>query len=294
MDSLVKQSNERPIPHSSGTARPAAQVPPDACDSHLHIIDPRFPLAPGAAAAPAATIEDYRQLQGRIGTTRAVIVQAKVHGTDHGCLLDAIGKLDGKARGIGVLHPTVADAELRRLHDGGIRGLRFSVWNPADTVTTIAMIEPLARRISDFGWHVQLHMSGDQIVEQAALLECLPCPVVIDHMGRLPPTLGVKHPAYAIARRLIDKGNAWIKVSGAYLNTAVGPPSYSDAAALASSWIRAAPERVVWGSDWPHITETHQKPDDALLMDLLAQAAGDRDTLSKILVANPATLYGFA
>jgi D-galactarolactone isomerase len=292
-DSLVKQSNERIVPHSSGTAGPDVQPPADACDAHLHIIDPRFPIAPGARAAPAATIEDYRLLQSRIGTTRAVIVQAKVHGTDHSCLLDAIGKLQGKGRGIGVARPSVADAELRRLDRGGIRGLRFSVWNPADTVTTMAMIEPLARRIGDFGWHVQIHMSADQIVEQAALLERLPCPVVIDHMARLPPALGVRHPAFAVVRRLLDKRNTWVKVSGAYLNTEIGPPTYSDASALAHSWIMAAPDRVVWGSDWPHVTETHRKPDDALLMNLLAQAAPDRDALARILVTNPASLYGF-
>ena len=151
-----------------------ASIPANACDSHLHIIDARFPVAPGVKVRGYATIEDYRLLQGRIGTTRAVIVQAKVHGTNHDCLLDAIGKLDGNARGIGVLHPGVTDAELRRLHSGGIRGLRLSVWNPADTVTTIDMMEPLARRISEFGWHLQLHMSGDQIVEHAALLHACP------------------------------------------------------------------------------------------------------------------------
>ena len=292
-NSLVKQSNGQSAPHSSGTARPEVQVPPGACDSHLHIIDPRFPVALGVRVAPAATIEDYRLLQSRIGTTRAVIVQAKVHGTDHGCLLDAIAKLDGKGRGIGVVHPTVTDAELRRLDQGGIRGLRFSVWNPADTVTTIEMIEPLARRISDFGWHVQIHMSADQIVAHAALLERLPCPVVIDHMARLPPALGVKHPAFAVVRKLMDKRNTWVKLSGAYLNTEIGPPTYSDASAVASNWILSAPDRVVWGSDWPHTTETHHKPDDAMLMDLLAQAAPDKNSLSRILVTNPARLYGF-
>lgn len=266
---------------------------PDACDSHLHIIDARFPVVTGVTVPSRATIEDYRLLQERIGTTRAVIVQAKAHGTDHACLLDAIGKLGGSARGIGVLHPGVTDAELRRLHEGGIRGLRFSVWNPADTVTTIDMIEPLARRIEDFGWHVQLHMSGDQIVEQAALLQRLPCPVVVDHMARLPPAQGIRHPAFGIVRRLVDKGSTWVKVSGAYLNTAIGGPSYPDAAALTRDWINTAPERVVWGSDWPHVTEIHQKPDDVQLLALLEQAAPDRNALSKVLVTNPAALYGF-
>jgi predicted TIM-barrel fold metal-dependent hydrolase len=268
-------------------------VPPDACDCHLHIIDARFPAVPGVPIPPRATVDDYRLLQGRIGTTRAVIVQAKAHGTDHACLLDAIARMDGKARGIGVVHPAVADAELRRLDRGGIRGLRFSVWNPADTVTTADMIEPLARRIGDYGWHVQIHMSGDQIVEHASMLARLPCPIVIDHMARLPPAQGINHPAYAVVSRLIDKGNTWVKLSGAYLNTEIGAPTYADALAVTKRWIQAAPERVVWGSDWPHVTETHQKPDDALLLDLLGQAAPDATALSRILAANPATLYGY-
>lgn len=281
------------VPNSSGTSGPAMQMPADACDSHLHIIDARFPTVPGAKVLPHAAIDDYRLLQRRIGTTRAVIVQPKVHGTDHSCILDAVATLGGNGRGIGVLHPGVPDAELGRLDKGGIRGLRFSVWNPADTVTTIDMIEPLARRISDLGWHVQLHMSGDQIVEQAALLKRLPCPVVIDHMGRMPPKQGIKHPAFETVRALVDRGNTWVKLSGAYLNTDIGAPTYADAVAVMHSWIVAAPERVVWGSDWPHTTETHQKPDDALLIDLLAQAAPDKTLLSKILVDNPAKLYGF-
>jgi D-galactarolactone isomerase len=286
-------TNDGAIPNSSGTGRPLLQAPPDACDAHLHIIDARFLTLPASAVTPCASLEDYRLLQSRIGTTRAVIVQAKVHGTDHGCLLDAISRLGGQACGIAVLYPEVTDSELRRLDQGGIRGLRFSVWNPADTVTTIDMIKPLARRITDYGWHVQLHMTADQIVAQSALLAHLPCPIVIDHMGRLPPAQGVKHPAFQTLHRLMDKGNTWVKLSGAYLNTDIGAPTYSDAVAVMHGWIRAAPERVVWGSDWPHTTEPHQKPDDAVLLDLLAQATPDKTVLSSILVSNPATLYGF-
>jgi D-galactarolactone isomerase len=286
-------ANDGVMPNSSGTGRPFVQAPPGACDAHLHIIDARFPTVPGVAVTPRATVEDYRLLQSRIGTTRAVIVQPKVHGTDHGCILDAISRLGGQACGIGVLYPEVTDSELHRLDIGGIRGLRFSVWNPADTVTSIAMIEPLAKRITDFGWHVQLHMSADQIVAQSALLERLPCPIVIDHMGRLPPAQGIKHPAFETIRRMMDKGNTWVKLSGAYLNTDIGAPTYSDAAAVTHGWIKAAPERVVWGSDWPHTTEPLQKPDDALLLDLLAQATPDKTVLSRILVTNPAKLYGF-
>lgn len=282
------------VPHSAGTAQPSAAAPAGACDAHCHIVDPRFPPcgAGGAAGAPVGmTIEDYQQLQRRVGTTRAVFVQAKYHGTDHACLLDAIRRLNGNARGIGVLHPSVADGELERLDASGIRGLRFSLWNPADAVVTIDMIEPLAKRIAELGWHVQLHLSGDQIIEAAPLLARLPCPIVFDHMGRLPPDRGPDHPAFAVIVDLVSKGRAWVKLAGAYLNTGLGPP-YDDATRIARAYVAQVPERLVWGSDWPHITETH-KPDGAALYDLLAVWAGSDRVRDLILIENPAELYGF-
>jgi predicted TIM-barrel fold metal-dependent hydrolase len=285
---------ESGIPHTTGNAPPRTKAPPLACDSHLHIVDARFaPAVPGAKLMQGATIADYRLLQRRIGTTRAVVVQPKVFGTDNRCTLDAVAQLGANGRGVGVLHPDASDKELQQLHSGGIRGLRFSIWNPADTVTTPAMIEPLARRIRELGWHVQLHMSGDQIVEHAAMLQRLPCPVVFDHMGRLSPKQGASHPAFAVIGRLVDKGNTWIKLSGAYLNTEAGPPAYPDATAIARAFVSLAPERLVWGSDWPHVTETHGAPDDAMLFDLLAEWSPDKNILKKILVDNPELLYGF-
>lgn len=287
-------SKEVQAPNSSGSGKPRIKIPDHACDSHLHIYDARFPVAPGARMVENATVDDYRLLQERIGTTRAVIVQPKAHGVDNSCTLDAVAGLGiANARGIGVVAVDVSAAELRRLDAGGIRGLRYSVWNTSDTVTTMDMIEPMASRVAELGWHLQLHMSGDQMAGQAQMLDRLPCPIVIDHMGRLPLAQGLRHPAVEIMKRLVDKGSTWIKVSGFYLNTEVGAPTYSDAAAIATHLIDFAPERCVWGSDWPHFTEVHDKPDDALLIDLLGDAAPDEETLKAILVDNPGKLYGF-
>ncbi len=272
------------VPHSAGTRPPARPTPPLACDAHCHILDPD---PPGMALA------DYRRLQRRLGTTRAVLVQAKRHGTDHAVLLDALAALGGDGVGVGVVRADVGDAELARLHAGGVRGLRFSVWNPADALVAIADVGPLARRVAPLGWHVQLHMSAAQLHANAELVAGLPCPVVIDHMGRLPPGEGPGHPALAVLRRLLDAGRTWVKLSGAYLDTLAGPPGYPEAAAVARALVAAAPERLVWGSDWPHLTERH-KPDDALLLDLLEGWAGDEATRRRILVDNPAKLYGFA
>jgi predicted TIM-barrel fold metal-dependent hydrolase len=143
------------------------------------------------------------------------------------------------------------------------------------------------------GWHLQLHWTADQFVEHAAMLERLPCPLVIDHMGRLPQPLGLKHPAVALIERLLDKGNTWIKLSGAYLDSRLGEEEgFSDVHAVARHWITKAPDRLVWGSDWPHPTESH-KPDDANMLDRLSHWTSDRSVLEKILVLNPARLYGF-
>ncbi len=292
MADCIPGADPATVPNSSGSRAPLAKAPPGACDAHLHIIDPRFPSLQ-ATRPDGMTLDDYRLLQRRLGTTRAVPVQAKHYRTDNACLLDALERLGADGRGIAVVSPDVTDGELRRLDRGGVRGLRFSVWNPADTVTTAAMIEPLANRVAGLGWHVQLHMSADQIAEAAATLARLPCPIVFDHMGRLPPEQGPDHPAFPVICGLLDRGNAWVKLAGAYLNTEQGPPDYADATRIARAFVRAAPERLVWGSDWPHVTEP-DKPDDAGLFDLLAVWAGDERTRERILVDNPATLYGFA
>jgi predicted TIM-barrel fold metal-dependent hydrolase len=279
------------IPNSSGTEPPRTHAPANACDAHLHILDPRFPT-PEASTPPGMTFDDYRLLQRRIGTTRAVVVQPKHHRTDNACTLDAVRRFGANGRGIAVAAADITDAELRQLDAGGIRGLRFSVWNRGDTVVSIDMIEPLSRRIADLGWHTQIHMSADQIVEAASILDQLPCPIVYDHMGRLPPRQGESHPAFAVISRHLQAGKAWVKLSGAYLNTEIGPPDYPDATRIAQAFVKVAPERLVWGSDWPHTTEPH-KPDDALLLDLLTVWAGDLTKRERILVDNPAELYGF-
>ena len=285
-------ATDGPVPNSSGTEPPRHRAPAHACDSHFHIIDARFP-PPDTPKPPGMTFDDYLLLRARIGTTRAVPVQPKNHGTDPTCLLDALARFGGNGRGIAVLRPDVTDAELKHLDAGYVRGLRFSVWNPNDTVAPIATIEPLAKRIADLGWHVQLHMSGDQIRENAALLNRLPCAMVFDHMGRLDPTRGPDDPGFPAVAGLVDKGRAWVKLAGAYLNTKAGPPAYPDATRTAQAFVKLAPERLVWGSDWPHVTEK-QKPDDAVLLDLLSDWAGSEAVRDKILVDNPAKLYGFA
>jgi D-galactarolactone isomerase len=284
---------QQPAPWSSGTESPKLKAPPNACDCHMHIYDSRFPVAPNAKLRPPdATVDDYRLLQKRIGATRNVVVTPSTYGTDNSCTLDAIAKLGATARGVAVVDTSVADAELKRLDGLGMRGIRFNLVQ--SRATTLDMLEPLSKRVNDLGWHVQIHMLGDQIVENASLLQRLPSPIVFDHMGRIPEPAGVDHPAFALMLKLIDSGRTWVKLSSAYQDSKSGPPAYGDVSKVARAYVNAAPERMVWGSDWPHPTEkADAKPDDAILFDLLADWAPDEAIRNRILVDNPAALYGF-
>lgn len=274
---------------------PKLKAPVNACDCHLHIFDRRFPPpGPVKRLVTDASTAEYRFFQKRIGTNRAVIVTPSAYGTANAVTLDAIAQFGpGNARGVAVVNPGITDAELKAMADGGIRGIRFTLFDPTTSVTGFDMIEPLARRVNDLGWHVQLHLRGDQIAEYEALLMRIVSPIVFDHMDRLPQPQGLDHPAFGIIRKLIDKGKTWVKLSSIYQDSKVGPPTYADQTGVARAFLRAAPERMVWGSDWPHPTERDQKPDDAMLFDLIAEWAPDETLRHRLLVDNPATLYGF-
>jgi D-galactarolactone isomerase len=256
-------------------------TPAAACDAHIHIND-------------AASVHGYRAAQAAQGTSRVVIVTPRIHVTDNGTTTGAIAALGmANARGVGVLRPDVTDAQLRALDAAGIRGIRFTVFQPVGQVVTIDMIEPLAKRIAPLGWHVQLHMTADQVVENAAMIARLPSTIVFDHMGRMPLGQGARHPAFGVIGRLIDAGRTWVKLSGPYLDDPDGAPGYGAVTPLARAWVEAAPERLVWGSDWPHPLAKDPKPRGRELIDLLEAWAPDAATRTKILVDNPAQLYGF-
>jgi len=281
------------IPNSSGNWAPRLMAPPRSCDSHIHIYDPRFVATrPGARLTRNATVADYRLLQGRLGTSRTVVVQPAAYGFDNAVTVDAIAQLGiANARGVAVIAPAITAAELREMDRLGVRGVRFTQHDPSTAVTTPEMIEPVAARIAELGWHVQLHLRGDQLVEMAAMVERLPGTIVIDHMARLPQPEGTAHAAFDIVKRLLDSGRAWVKLSGAYLDSRTA--GYADVRGVARALVKQAPERCVWGSDWPHPTEREAKPDDAALLDLVIDWAGNEETRRRILVDNPAALYGF-
>ena len=241
MTPMQDSSARQAVPNSSGTEPPKLKAPENSADCHIHIYDPRFP--PQVAKPSNGTAKDYRLLQKRIGVSRVVIVTPRCYVTDNSCTVNAIQQLGiANTRGVGVLRPTVTDAGLKSLNAGGIRGIRFTVANPETAAVSIDMIEPLAKRIAGLGWHVQLNMEPDQIAENAPMLQRLPTAVVFDHMGKLTFPGGMKHPAYRVIRGLVDKGRAWVKLSGAYLETSMGPPGYADGTALAQSYVNSSPE----------------------------------------------------
>ena len=280
------------VPNSSGTNAPKLKAPANAADCHIHIYDARF--QPPVGKPLHGTVSDYRLLQKRIGVSRVVIVQPRNYATDNSVTVDAIKQLGiENARGIAVLHPTVTEPELKRLNEAGIRGIRFTLGNAKHAVVSIDMIEPLAKLIAPYGWHVQLNMDPQQVIDSAAMLKRLPTQIVFDHMGKPPMPAGINHESHKVIRSLIDASRAWVKISGAYIVSEIGPPTYADATNVAQEFVRAVADRGVWGSDWPHPGPTVH-PDDALLFDLLSVWAPDEKVRNQILVDNPKTLYGFA
>lgn len=283
------------IPFSAGTQRPSIEVPARACDSHMHIFDRRFAVSPHwRRTPPNAPVAAYRALQERLGTQRTVVVNPSTYGTDNACTLDALVAFGDDARGVAVVDVDVSDAELRRMAAVGVVGVRINFVSPQSWgTTTPEMLETLARRVARLGWHVQVFMTGAQITAARDVLARLPGTLVIDHLGRVPQPTGVHGSAFDAIRRLMESGRVWLKLSGAYMDSIEGAPAYPDIVGVARGFVDAAPDRVVWGSDWPHTTAS-TPVDDAALLDLLAEWAPDPNVRRRILVDNPEALYRFA
>jgi predicted TIM-barrel fold metal-dependent hydrolase len=289
------EAHAQQVPWSTGTAPAKTKAPPNATDCHHHIYRTHFKVDPNSTLRPGdASVADYRLLQKRIGTSRNVIVQPSTYGIFNDGLIEALGECGPTARGVAVVNTSVTDDELKKLHAAGVRGVRFNLATPGGA-TNMEMLEPVAKRVAPLGWHIQFNMLADTAVAAKDVLNRLPCPIVFDHLAHLPEPAGISHPAFAVVVDLLQKGKAWLKLSGAYADTKIGPPSYADSTAVAQAYVKAAPDRLVWGSDWPHPTEQSKTlPDDALLFDLLAEWAPDEKARNLILVDNPAKLYGFA
>lgn len=273
--------------------RPNFTLPPGSCDTHVHVWGPfdRFPVAKGAPyTPPERTRKDLAALHARLGIERAVIVQTTVYKADNRAMLDAIAASNGAYRGVALVDESFGDAEYRALHDGGVRGVRFGFLQHLGGVPDLALLRRTAERIREMGWHLVLHLDAASIVAFEELLRSLRLSVVVDHMGRVPVPEGMDHPAFRILLDLLKQPDWWVKVSGAERISAAGPP-FRDAIPFARRLIEAAPERTLWGTDWPH-PNVRWEPDEADLVDLLPEF-GDAAARQRLLVDNPARLYGF-
>lgn len=282
-------------PFSAGQGRARVHVPPLACDCHVHVYDSRFPAVPGAHLTPPdASLADYRALQRRTGTQRVVFVTPSTYGTDNRLLLQALAEAGTAARGVAVVGVQAGDAELQALHRAGVRGARLNL--SLGFTHTAAQLEALAERIAPLGWHLQLLAPPDLLAGLGERLLRLPVPLVLDHFGRIAPAMASQHPSHALVLRLLAAGRTWLKLSGGYIVSPTGRVDDPGVAALARGYLRAVPERIVWGSDWPHASASagHQPmPDDAQQIEALARWTGDGALLRRVLVDNPTALYGF-
>ena len=274
------------------TLSPKQKAPPLSCDCHFHIFGPfdRYPLSEGRTyTPPAALVPAYLELAETVGLQRMVVVQASIYGTDNAVTLDAVAQFGlHRARGVAVIDDSFDDSALRRLHDQGIRGVRFNMVSGNGTPQD--QLVSLARRVAPLGWHIQIYADGAKMLEIGPLLASLPVEVVIDHCGGVEAGLGVQHPQFQALLRLLDSGRAWMKVCS-YRASSTGAP-FADVEANVKALVAAAPDRCVWGTDWPH-SQMDPATEAGVLLDQFFDWIPDAAVRQQVLVDNPGRLYGF-
>ena len=290
-------------PPDPNTRKPKFMPPPKSCDSHFHVFGPPevFPfLSTHEYTPPAAPLEHYAKMIAVIGIERAVVVQPSVHGLDNSATLDAIKNSNGRFRGVGRIDDKTPKAELRRLHESGIRSVRFNLLDRPRGNVKFDVLDRCVENIADLGWSIDLHIDTKSLLVQEKRIRSMPVPVVVDHIARVKPAEGLNQPAFQLLLDLLKLKHVWVKVSGAdkICNTIVhdyfGLP-FVEVVPYARAVISAAPDRVIWGTDWPHSNNfaPGHTPNDGDLVDLLAEFAPDEQMRMRILVDNPAALYGF-
>ena len=279
-------------PPDPNPTKPAYVPPPGACDAHCHVFGPaaKYPYSPTRAYTPPdAPVENLRRLHAHLGISRAVIVHASCHGTDMRVTLDAIASSNGAYRGVAMVGSDVTDAELERLHAGGIRGVRFNFVSHLGGAPDLALFDSMLSRVGDLGWHIVLHLDAEDIVTYANRIKRIPVPFAIDHMGRVKAERGLDQKPFKLLLDLLRNELTWVKVCGAERVSSTGRP-FRDAIPFAAALIEAAPDRILWGTDWPH-PNVKVMPNDGEAVDLFAEFCNDETVRRKILVDNPTRLY---
>ncbi|HEX3708454.1 MAG TPA: amidohydrolase family protein [Pseudolabrys sp.] len=277
---------------TSDEIKPKLKAPAGTTDTHIHFYDHRFPVAKTAVVKPAdALVPEYMKVRKLLGIERTVVVQASAYGTDNSCLLAKMDEIGPSARAVVIVDASVTDAELDRLTKLGARGVRFFMLPGAPLQWD--QLEAVAARVAPFGWHVIFQMDGRDLAEREAMLRRFPAKVIIDHTGKFLEPVGVDHPGFRTLMRLVDTGNFWVKLAGPYETSKLGPPYYNDVGVLAKTLAKAAPERMVWASNWPYAGAKTRPDNDAQMIDFLLDWIPDEAARHKALVDNPAELYGF-
>jgi predicted TIM-barrel fold metal-dependent hydrolase len=272
--------------------KPRFTLPPGATDAHCHVFGPAatFPYAPNRRYTPEdAPKEDLAALHAHLGVGRAVIVQASCHGKDNAAMLDCIAWDPMCYRGVAIVDDAFSDKDFQTLQDGGVRGVRFNFVRHLGGAPDMAVFNRVIDRIKGMGWHVVLHLDAPDIVPLSEMIRKLPLPFVIDHMGRVPAKDGVDQLPFKALLELVRLDNCWIKVCG---SERISMPPYAEAVPIAAALVAAASDRCLWGTDFPHPNATHEA-DEADLVDLVPLFAPDPAAQKRLLVDNPARLYGF-
>jgi len=283
------------MPPDPNTRKPAFKMPPKACDAHCHVFGPahKFPYSEDTTYTPPdAPREKLKELHDILGVQRVVIVQASCHGTDNSAMLDAIAHNRENYRGVCIASDEYSDAEFERLHAGGIRGVRYNFVKHLGGTPDLEDMRRVVERVKPMGWHLVIHVDAPDLIEFEDLFASFDLPKVIDHMGRVPTNGGIHQKPFQILLDFMRRDDFWVKVCGSERISQGGPPFY-DAIPYAQSLIEVAPDRILWGTDWPHPNISKFMPNDGDLVDLVPLFARDQNLQQKVLVDNPARLYGF-
>jgi 2-pyrone-4,6-dicarboxylate lactonase len=286
----------------AGPSRPSFRLPQGSVDAHCHVFGPgeEFPFAPERKYTPCdASKAQLFALRDHLGVTRNVIVQATCHGADNRAMADACRASGGRARGIATVRRSVSDAELEQLHADGVRGVRFNFVKRLVDFTPKDELLEIAQRIAPLGWHVVVYFEAADLPELWDFFTALPTTVVVDHMGRPDVRLPLDGPQFSLFLRLMrEHPNVWSKVSCPERLSVAGPPAlngeqaaYRDVVPFARLVVEQFPDRVLWGSDWPHPNLKDHMPDDGLLVDFIPHIAPTPQLQQQLLVANPMRLY---
>jgi len=277
------------------TRTPKFRLPPNTCDAHTHIFGPghKYPYAADRSYTPPdAPLESFRELHDKLGIERAVIVNASCHGLDNRVVMDAVAASDGRYRAVVNIDDTITEKELHQLNEGGARGCRFNFVRHLGGVPDMRVFERVTAMIAPLGWHLDLHFDAVDLPDHAAMLDKLPVRYTIDHMGRVKASEGFGQKSFEALLALLRRDEkCWVKVSGCERVSSSGPP-FQDAAPFARMLAETAPDRVIWGTDWPH-PNVKVMPNDGDLVDLVPLFLPDAALQRKVLVDNPARLFEF-